>query len=186
MSFGGRKTVGWILLVLGVLFLLESVFEGFSVGGFIADLWPVLLILLGIYIIVNRGKFGGRVSDGLKQSKFIGELKTDFAGEEVGNIDLSIFIGELNVDLSGSKFLPGKNSLHVSMGIGETNVRVPADIPVRVSAQIFAGEINYDDHRSAGVFPKLDHADDGYESAERKLHILMDGFVGEMSIKKES
>ena len=186
MRFGGRRAFGWIILVLGVLFLLGSVFEGFSVGGFIADLWPLLLILLGIYIIVNRGKFGSHASDGQKQSKFIGEFKTDFAGEEIGDIDLSIFIGELNADLTQSKFLDGKNNLHVSMGIGETTVRIPADIPVRVSAQIFAGEINYDEQKNSGVFPKLDHADDGYDSAERKLHILMDGFVGEMSIKKES
>ena len=164
--------------------MFESIFADFSAWGFIVNLWPLLLVLFGLYIIINRGQFGGRAASERNFVKFIGSLKTDLSDEEIGDIDLSIFIGELRVDLTRSRFKQGENNLHVSMGIGETIVLVPSDIPVRLSSHLFAGELYFDDKRSAGIFPRLEHSDDGYESAERRLHVLLAGFVGEMTIRK--
>lgn len=185
MNLRGKKVFGWILVALGVLFFIDSLFKEFSVWRFFGNLWPIILIFLGIYIIVNRDRFGER-ANGEKLNRFIGELRTDFDGREIGNLDISIFIGELVVDLRKARILPGENRLHISMGMGETVVLIPDDIPAKISSRIFAGELNYDDYSNAGVFPSLNHCDDGYDSAEKKLRLDLDGFAGEMSIRKES
>lgn len=186
MKFNGRKVIGWIVLVIGLLFLLENVFPEFSTWRFIGNLWPLILILIGLYIIVNRGRFSGAASgaDRERRSRFIGELKASYRGDEIGDVNVSLFVGELSIDLAGARLLPGENRLDASFGIGETTIYVPASFPVRVTAQALAGELKYDRHKSGGIFPKLEQADDDYQSAEKKLHINVDGFIGELTIEK--
>lgn len=48
----GMAILGLILLVLGVVFLLDNLFSWFSFHMF----WPVLIILLGLYILGKGGK----------------------------------------------------------------------------------------------------------------------------------
>lgn len=49
----GKYTWGIILIIIGLLFLLENLgFLDFS--DVISRYWPVLLILLGLKIILNR------------------------------------------------------------------------------------------------------------------------------------
>jgi predicted membrane protein len=186
MNIGGKKIFGWVLIAFGVLFLFGSFSPDFSVWSFVAKLWPLVLILIGIYIMINRGRFSGNGTGGEKISRFIGELKSDYEGQQVGDLDVSLFVGELVLDLSGASLLPGENRLNVSVGIGEALVRVPADFRIKVSAQAFAGEINCDEHRKAGVFPKLDYADSDYESSDKKVRIRLEGFAGEFTIRRES
>lgn len=178
----GKKAIGYVLIALGALYLIGSFFDGFSLWRFIVNLWPALLILLGIYLIINRGGFSATGS-GEKIVKFIGESEIDLSGQEFGTLDLSIFIGELIADLREATILSGENDLYVSMGVGKTVVHIPPDIPVKIAARLFAGEINYGDRENSGVFPRLDHVDQGYDTAERKLNIHFDGFAGEVSIR---
>ena len=178
--------MGWIILVVGLLFLLENIFLEFSAWRFIGNLWPLILIFIGLYIIVNRWRFSREASgaDRETRSRFVGELKTSYRGQEIGDAGVSLFIGELSVDLAGARLLAGENRLNASFGIGEATIYVPTGFPLRVTAQAFAGELKYDRHKSGGIFPKLEEIDDEYQSSEKKLHINADGFIGELTIQK--
>lgn len=186
MRFNGRKLIGWIVLVVGLLFLLENIFLEFSAWRFIGNLWPLILIFIGLYIIVNRWRFSREVSGTGREtrSRFVGELKMSYRGQEIGDAGVSLFIGELSVDLAGARLLAGENRLNASFGIGQATIYVPTGFPLRVTAQAFVGELKYDRHKSGGIFPKLEEIDDGYESSEKKLHINADGFIGELTIQK--
>lgn len=186
MKFNSRKLIGWIILIIGLLFLLENILREFNAWRFIGNLWPLILILIGLYIIVNRWRFSHKASgaDWETRSRFVGELKTSYSGHEIGDVSVSLFIGELSIDLAGVRLLTGENRLNASFGIGEATIYVPTGFPLRVTAQAFAGELKYDRHKSGGIFPKLEQIDDDYQSSEKKLHINVDGFVGELTIQK--
>jgi hypothetical protein len=47
-SHSGALTAGLILIVLGVIFLVESFYAPFSAWRLIARYWPVLLIVIGV------------------------------------------------------------------------------------------------------------------------------------------
>ncbi len=186
MKFNSQKLIGWIIIAIGLLFLMGNIFPEFSFWHFIANLWPLILIFIGLYIIVNHWRFGRGESgaDWETRSRFIGELKTSYGGQQIGDIRISLFIGELTIDLAGAKLLTGENRLNASFGIGETTIYVPEGFPLRVTAQTFAGELKYDHHKSNGIFPKLEQTDDEYQSSDKKLHIIVDGFIGELTIQR--
>lgn len=45
---GGALTAGFILIVLGVIFLIENFYAPFSAWRLIARYWPVILIVVGV------------------------------------------------------------------------------------------------------------------------------------------
>jgi len=45
---GGALTGGLILIVLGIIFMLENLYGGFSFWRIFARYWPLILILIGI------------------------------------------------------------------------------------------------------------------------------------------
>ncbi len=175
-----RKLTGWAILALGLLSLLDN-FIGFDFWSIIWKLWPLILILLGLYILVGRGQFG---SDSSAENKFIGDLKINYAGRQIGDSRSSIFMGELSIDLAGSVLRNGLNRLEISFGMGDVDISVPRDFIIRVTARSIAGDLKYDSQKSEGFFPKLEYSDDGYESSERKLHIDVSGLFGELSVRK--
>lgn len=186
MNFSGQKLIGWTILIIGLLFLLENILPEFSAWRFIANLWPVILIFIGLYIIVNRWRFSSEASGGDREtrSRFVGELITSYRDNEIGDVNVSLFIGELSIDLAGARLLAGENRLNASFGIGEATIYVPTGFPLRVTAQAFAGELKYDRHKSGGIFPRLEQIDDDYQSSDKKLHINVDGFIGELTIQR--
>lgn len=186
MRLNNQKLIGWIVLIIGSLFLLENILPEFNAWHFIGNLWPLILIFIGLYIIVNWRRFnrGASGADWETRSRFIGELETSYRDHEIGDLSVSLFIGELSIDLAGARLLTGENRLNASFGIGEATINVPIGFPLRVTARAFAGELKYDRHKSGGIFPKLEQIDDDYQSAEKKLHINVDGFIGELTIQK--
>ena len=67
---GLKPVLGLILVVIGVVFLLRNL--GFLPEGAWSTLWPVLLVLLGLFLIWRHGrerfyweeKFGWRKREG--------------------------------------------------------------------------------------------------------------------------
>jgi hypothetical protein len=47
-SHGGALTAGLILIALGLIFLIENLYESFSAWRLIARYWPVILIIIGV------------------------------------------------------------------------------------------------------------------------------------------
>jgi hypothetical protein len=45
---GGALTAGFVLILIGVIFLIENFYAPFSAWRLIARYWPVLLIVIGL------------------------------------------------------------------------------------------------------------------------------------------
>ena len=133
--FSESRVFGFILIVVGGFFLLPEIFT--LPYNFRRNFWPVLLILVGIFILFKAGVLGNRNS--MDRSVVQGELEffdevNIFSGSEKkinyknfkGGKITSIFGGS-DIDLTGSEMAPGKNVLEVFYMFGGSSIRVPHD-----------------------------------------------------------
>jgi hypothetical protein len=47
-SYSSALTAGFILIILGVIFLLENVYTPFSAARLFGRYWPLIVILIGV------------------------------------------------------------------------------------------------------------------------------------------
>ena len=166
-----RKNVGWILIIIGVFFMLPDLIHipWFKVSTF----WPVLLIALGfIYIVRQRAHntpVGGKPDGSMD---FIDDTNIFGGGDVVvtsnnfkGGKITSIFGGG-NYDLTGAKLSSDHTVLDFFAMFGGGNFIVPADWNVKTDVTaIFGG---FSDKRKS-------KADPGTADPSKELYIK--GFV---------
>jgi lia operon protein LiaF len=183
----GGILAGAMVLLLGLIFLFGNLFPHIHFWRIIGGLWPVILIILGLYILSNHGRFRRRNYDSPPSAfnRLVGEMHLSFDGKEIANINASQLIGELTIDLSGSHLRGGKNYLNLSQLIGETTVIVPAQFPIRIAGKLLIGELNLDYRKESGILPRLKHVDSNYDLSEAKLDIIFSGLIGEMTLLRK-
>jgi len=182
----GRIFFGLIVIVVGVLFLLGNLIPGFSVGKFIGQFWPVILILVGFYLILGHRRLR-RVEanfSAASHNRFIGDMKLDLAGREIGEVNSSIFIGDLSLDLSKASLKSGENYVNASLFIGDGIILVPANFIIKIQAKALVGDLKFERTRDDGVFPRIEYEDEGYSTAERRLLVNANGLIGDLTIQR--
>ncbi|HVO72395.1 MAG TPA: DUF5668 domain-containing protein [Ignavibacteriaceae bacterium] len=130
-----NKLFGLILFAVGTVFLIPRIFPDVEINHGV--IFPVLIILLGIYII-SKHRFSSRGTSGpFKESYFKKDTIDDVAvfggGTKVfssdnfkgGNIT-SIFGGS-EIDLSGCKLAEGENIIDALFIFGGSEIYVPND-----------------------------------------------------------
>ena len=183
----GRLIAGLILILFGLLYLLGNIYPEFDAARFIGKLWPIILITIGLYLVIRRTQFGQRdcfKAGASGHSRFVGDLKLDYVNKEIGDVTASEIVGNLTVDLNGGRLKAGINNLNISMVVGDTLLVVPISFPVRLSIRTIVGNIKFDGRREEGFLPRLDHTDDSYQTAENKLHITIDGIIGDITVER--
>jgi predicted membrane protein len=125
---------GVLLILVGSIFLASDIFY-FSVGDLFADFWPLILVLLGLYIIFQRDH---RRSHHKKRKFAVGEKESaaDFIDE------VTIISGKTTV--TSKNFKGGKSTTIFGGDIvaifGGTELIVPADWNVTINVvSIFGG-----------------------------------------------
>jgi predicted membrane protein len=134
-----NKTAGVVLIAIGLFNLIP-------------ELWPLLLVLIGLYIIFGRkGNFRHSTESAeagqLKNSNDYVESISIFGGSSKivnsdnfkgGNI-VSIFGGS-EINLTNSKLAEGENSIEITAVFGGTTLIVPSDWNVELDVlPIFGG-----------------------------------------------
>jgi len=180
-----RKVIGIVVIGLGVIFLIDSLFD-IDFWGFIWKLWPVVLIILGVYILKSQDRFKSDFKSGdiSSDSRLFGDMNISMSGKEIDDHRYSTLVGDMKIDLTGARRKPGENKISVSVLIGDVLIKIPDDIPVRLSSQSLIGDIRFEDLRRDGFFQRLDHVDDNYESAEDKLFLSVNGIIGDLEIHR--
>ena len=127
------KTFGQILLFVGGFFLLPEIFT--LPHNFSRNFWPVLLIVLGIFILYRSGAFGKRPETArpidAKEMEYFDEVNV-FGGSEKkvsiknfrGGRITSIFGGS-EIDLTGSELAEGIQVIEVFYVFGGSSLKVP-------------------------------------------------------------
>ena len=143
-----RKTFGLILTVIGGLLLLNKIFPTFHIGGEV--IFPLVLIILGMFIIIRRRSYPEGLGSKESISKdFIDDVAIFGGGTKIINSDnfkggnITAIFGGAEIDLTNSKLAEGNNVLDVVTIFGGAEIRVPSDWNIILNVTpIFGGFSN--------------------------------------------
>ena len=149
---GGDQTSGLVLLILGGVFLLANldVIRWSAIGR----MWPILLILVGLFIAFGHRRFFGSFSGEITDDQF--EVRAIFGGSErrissqhLKGGKIEALFGGVEVDLRDAKAAPDCQ-LRISVAFGGAEVRVPADWQIVITGTPILGGIGDHTRQDAG------------------------------------
>lgn len=158
-SIDSRRGPRWFGLALGIWIGAIGLFNilhdaGVSPdvdGGRIASAgWPILLIALGVSTFFGKGirftieRSHRRSWDptGDSQHTVIGDMRYGRGPWRLDkDLNLSNSVGDLKLDLSTAEITPGTHRIAVTQFVGETVIKVPDNVTVRVTAEANVGEL---------------------------------------------
>jgi hypothetical protein len=108
----------------------------------------------------------------------VGNSRLDLRGLRITNLSLGSGVGQTVVTLPAS----GRVTARVESGVGETNIFIPrgTESRVRVSNGIGAVQISGDYQRIGDV-----HTSSGFETANNRIELEIEGGVGRISVEAE-
>jgi predicted membrane protein len=165
--------IGAILIVLGVMFFFRL-----DLGDLISFLWPLALILIGLYVLMQykRNKEPDTISGSgnITQSGvpgLFGDIKISDLTNGVGSIERMLVFGDITIDLTDSKLLEGDNFIGASVLFGDLTFIIPDDFVVGVNLGCVAGDITYKEKHIDGLFIGYKYNEDNYNQASARLLI---------------
>ena len=170
----GNFVWGFVLIAVGALILLDNL-EVLEFWESLGMLWPVILIILGLWIIYKKS--GGeptRVGMSLKQknlSQGFGDLIIDAKDMDPDGLNLHSGFGDVEVNLTKATFEEKEHVINVNSGFGDVRVMLPQDVPVSGSGKSFAGKIDILGRTADGLGNSLEHKDENYDTSTKKVRI---------------
>lgn len=136
--------VGFLLIGLGIFFSLDHLFD-IRVNVF--DLWPLVFIVAGLYII-SRSKNSKNFdpsensfnSDMVEDTAIFGGGDRVVTSQNFQGGTLTAVFGGSNIDLTSSRLAEGEHVIDVFYMFGGSKIRIPQDWNVQVNVTgIFGG-----------------------------------------------
>lgn len=154
-----KKLLGGIFIGIGLFFLIPRIFPYVHYHGGIV--FPVILIALGIYIILNHRKKDISESErsGFLKKDLIDDVSIFGGGNKIvasdnfrgGNI--TAIFGGSEINLTGCKLADGDQIIDLLLVFGGTTIVVPRDWNVVVNVTSVLGGFSDKSIRDPGVIP---------------------------------
>ena len=140
-----KKILGGILSGMGIFFLLPRIFPGIHYHGGI--IFPVLLIALGAYIILNHRKkeMLHKGQDAFQKKDVIDDVSIFGGGAKIISSDnfrggnVTAVFGGSEINLTGCRLADGEQILDVLLVFGGSTILVPKDWNVVVNVTSILG-----------------------------------------------
>jgi len=194
-SKSGELFWGVLLITLGVVFLLDKL-DVMDVGDFFSTFWPVILIVIGFKLILNRNAGGSAESSketliqndeqAVKYSKVFGDVKLRLESQDFRGGSISTMLGEIDIALSELNIKEGEQTLTLSGVIGEISVLLPKTLKVSVKTNVTIGDIKILDKTDDGFSITRTYQSEGYETAKKKLYISISQVIGDIEIRRSA
>jgi lia operon protein LiaF len=178
MRNSGVIFFGGVLILIGVLILAGSIFD-INIWGFF---WPVLLILLGLWVLIRPRWVGPR---GAVEFLFFNNLRRKGVWQ-VKNEEIWSFLGDVYLDLTGAEIPTGESVYRIYGFIGDVDLIVPQDVGVKVSSAAFINEVKVFGRKQSSILFPVENASENYETAERKIRLDVAFFISDVKIKPAS
>jgi predicted membrane protein len=178
---------GMLLLVVGTVWLFNNfgVFR-FDFGDFIGQAWPLIIIFVGVYLL-----FGAKVMAPIASVAGTGTIKQavgemDLTPESIGPDGLLIALsaGEVRLDLRDARLQDGENLVEVKLGAGDVRIKTPLGIPLSIEGTTGVGDLHLLGRDVDGFVAKLNHEDDDYKQAGKKLRIIAKAGLGDVRVTR--
>jgi predicted membrane protein len=181
---------GILLIVFGVFFILDAT-TALDVGGLFTKTWPVLLILVGGYLLFRR-RLGSIIPRGNDQSlkdddsvdvgNFIGDLTLRVTSPSFRGGSASTVLGKVRVDCREGGLADGEHRLVVSSVSGSVTVLLPKGAAAMITASAVVGGTAVFDQSQKGVAATLIHESPDFASAAKKLRVEASVVFGEVTV----
>ena len=90
--------------------------------------------------------------------------------------------GDITIDLSSSALHEGENIVHCNLGMGDLEIIVPANVPLKASCTAGIGDIHILGKRGDGFGAKLEHQDPDYANADKKIYLVAKVGLGDIRV----
>ena len=183
---------GFMIILLGILLLLNE-FNILDIG----DLWPLLIIALGVWLILKPKSghddspgFGSGFGDQtyvtdteeVIESNTFGDIKVTVKSKNFKSGHISTTFGDVNVDLTELDIESGEQTLRLNTNFGDMKIAVPKNIPFSIQANNTAGDMRIFEEKRSGWKQAATYASEGYDTAEKKLKIVASQLFGDLKV----
>ena len=119
----------------------------------------------------------------IHEQRFMGEI--EMAGPmQAGPMRVETFLGEIRLDLSQATFPEGETPIHVSTGIGEIRVLLPAGIPAAVRTASLLGATEALGRSSGSVLADVRSETEDFAGATRWIRLDAQAMIGEVAVRR--
>lgn len=193
LFFNSRILWGLVIIFIGVLLLLNNS-DALDLGDFIANYWPVILILLGLRLIL-RAKPENKTTTHLAGDRdIVSESNEAFYSNVFGDFDVTIkspdfqsgkinnVFGDAEIDLTNLNVTSGEKHINISGVFGDIKVATPKQVPFFIKASLVAGDIKLMGEKHSGFSIERSYKSDNYDSASNRLNIYISHVFGDIKV----
>lgn len=117
------------------------------------------------------------------RSTLIGDFHLTSGRFELTNLHVWHGVGDVVIDLSRALMPEEETFLVVNGWVGDVTIYVPVDLPVAVNAEVSIGDMEVFGHRQGGLNRQVMMRSENYESASRKVKLIVSLIIGDIDVK---
>jgi len=174
----GQIFIGILIILIGLMFLIGSIFD-VDVGAFC---WPIGLIALGVWLLLRPQLVS---PDTAVRLKLLGDVRR-YGDWEVADEEIWIGVGDVRLDMTSADVPVGETRLRVFSFVGDVILLVPEDVGVSVWSMAFVTDARVLGRRRDSFLGSFHLASDNYEAAERKVRLETTSFVANLRVRRVS
>ena len=187
-----NPTLAYILIALGVGFLLFSLFISFA----FTLIFATILIYnsyqlfrsssnpakMDVRVKANQATHAYVQSDPYFRNKLVGEYRTFDEAYPLEDINIQTGFGDINIDLSDKVIPSGETVILIRGMIGSINLNVPSDVAICLQMSLLCGKMKLlKDNKTAFNLTKKYQSVD-YKDASRKVKIVVSLIAGDIEV----
>ena len=196
----GSLIMGAILIAVGALMLFDGP-SLFDIIHWLLQYWPVALILLGVYLIVNQPRReydrsekrahdtdswqkakGEMAGEAIYRDAVLGDIRVTLPAEGFKSGEVKTMAGSVVIDASQINPAPGEHRLYLRAGVGDIHVDLRPGIAAKIVAHVALGDIKIFDQKADGISQELVYRTPQYTEAEARLLIECQVGLGDIKV----
>ncbi|RKX28199.1 MAG: hypothetical protein DRP47_04945 [Candidatus Zixiibacteriota bacterium] len=115
-------------------------------------------------------------------NKLFGDTYVDCKDMNLQSVEVSSGIGDVEIKVHGGILADGLNRMIISGFIGDCRILIPPDLKMFAHCSNFIGDVEIIGKRATGFGNNLDVQSPDYASADKRLYIAANSFIGDIKI----
>ncbi len=138
---GSERTFGAVVVFIGFVFLVDDIF-GYHVH--LAELWPVILVIVGVSVVARSvpgpraPREGVDVSSLLREQAIVGGIARRNTSQSFQGGELTAFMGGCEIDLRDARMAGSEAVIDCFAMWGGITIQIPPDWSIEPQLSVFA------------------------------------------------